>query len=232
MGEKTEEKKEITSDKNKKEKLKIICVRTGDKYRKDYVLKLFSMCKRYIKIPFDFICYTNSTNDLESMIKSDKKIFIRYKETRKPGWWGKIDIFQEKDPCLFFDLDTIITDDITNFSKQIFKLKKNNIAMIKPWKKKGWASGIMAWNGDFSFIKQEYTPRDRYSFKWDQRYIVSKLKDKKAEVIPVQDFISLSSYRHHCRMNMLFPKGTQVVCFHGRPNPHELKDKWVKEYWI
>ena len=33
------------------------------------------------------------------------------------------------------------------------------------------------------------------------------------------------SYKQHCRAGV--PRGTKVVCFHGRPRPWQVKDAWV-----
>lgn len=206
---------------------KILCVRTGNRYKKEYVDKLYNMVKRNIKIPFKFICYTDDQADLN--VNDDS--LIQYKATEKSGWWGKIDLFQETGPCLFFDLDTIIVNDITKFAKQVSLLKEQTICMIKPWQKKGWASGVMAWNDSLNFLTKDFISNDVNTFKWDQKYITYKLKEYEVNILPMQDFIYLYSYKHHCRMNTTFPKGAEVICFHGRPNPHEVKDRWVKEYW-
>jgi hypothetical protein len=36
------------------------------------------------------------------------------------------------------------------------------------------------------------------------------------------------SYKTHCTKGV--PDGARVVCFHGRPRPHEVGG-WVKDYW-
>ena len=41
---------------------------------------------------------------------------------------------------------------------------------------------------------------------------------------------AISSYKRDCKDGL--PKFGLVVRFHGRPRPHEVGDKWVKENWI
>ena len=35
------------------------------------------------------------------------------------------------------------------------------------------------------------------------------------------------SYKYHCRQGL--PDGAKVVIFHGKPNPADVNDQWVKE---
>lgn len=210
----------------RKKRVKILCVLTGSRYTEDYVYKLKSMIKRNVSedIPFSFICYTDKIS-----IKG-----IACRKTDKRGWWGKIDIFKEKGPCLYLDLDTIIVENIDLLLESIPLLSKEEFLMIKPWKRKGWASGIMGWNGDFSFIQQTFNRiTDVLDYCWDQKYISAKLRENKNKIIPVQNFLKIYSYKHHCKTIRNYPKDAQIICFHGRPRPHEVrKTLWVKENWI
>lgn len=38
------------------------------------------------------------------------------------------------------------------------------------------------------------------------------------------------SYKYHCRRKKL-PADARAVIFHGKPDPHEVNDPWVKQHW-
>jgi hypothetical protein len=71
-----------------------------------------------------------------------------------PGWWCKMEIFQEKGPVLYFDLDTVIVDDLTPL---IDVAKNHRFVTLRDFNSpKRVASGVMAWNGDMSHIYDEF----------------------------------------------------------------------------
>jgi len=217
---------ESIENKGQDVRLNILSVLTGDKFNINYLLKLKSMVDRNVSLPFNFLCYTN--NNINLWHKG-----IKTRKTVEHGWWGKIDLFKEKGPNLYFDLDTVIVDDIDNLARAILDLHSDEFIMIKPWKRGGWASGIMGWNGDFSFITSSFnSSEDILLYKWDQRYIASCLNDKGINILPVQDYVNVCSFKHHCRAIRNYPEGTDIVCFHGRPMPHEvIRMPWVRANW-
>lgn len=208
--------------------IKILAVYTGTKYDIQYVYRLKSMLIRNIKCAFDFICYT----DNEQLV-NNKKIETRL--TVKKGWWGKIDIFKETGSCFFIDLDTVIVKDMTNFIEAIDKVPDDTILMLDPWtRREGWASGLMAWNGDFKFIHEQFKNSDSDKFRWDQRYISYIVKENKKNIESIKNYyLTYCSYKKHCRdFNDEVPEGVEIVCFHGKPNPHEVMNiSWVKDNW-
>ena len=38
------------------------------------------------------------------------------------------------------------------------------------------------------------------------------------------------SYKRDCKNGL--PVDSAIVRFHGNPRPHEVRDGWVKRYWI
>lgn len=209
------------------ENIKIICVlRSGGDYTPEYVLNMKKSLDRVI----------GYRDDWEFMVLTDTA-FVLPEATILPliadleGWWSKIEIFKLTGPCLYFDLDTVLVSDFSHIFKIIHELKKYEILALKPFKSSEiWASGIMAWNGDWNKVFNDFRPSDM-AVKWDQRYIFPKLEKLDATVRSISGYLlGIYSYKHHCREQL--PVDASIVCFHGRPRPHQAAwINWVKKYW-
>ena len=201
--------------------LKVICVlKTGGDYNERYVENLNRAVFSKMRQSFEFICL------------SDLKKYTELTD-HLPGWWSKIEIFKIVGPAIYFDLDTIIIDDISVFVETVLNDEIKSLYMLKAFRSgEAWASGIMAWTGDWSWLYREFCfNRDMPAYQWDQRYINFKLKQR--QIIPktIQNYMPhIYSYKHHCKNGL--PEDAQIICFHGHPRPHEIKDDWIKEHWI
>ena len=94
-------------------KINVCCVKEGDKYDSDYVNTLYLMTKRYLTIPFDFICFTENSQNLLKQIK-----VINLDDRSIKGWWNKCLLFKPgllSSSCLYLDLDMIIIKNIDDF---------------------------------------------------------------------------------------------------------------------
>ena len=91
----------------------VCCVKEGGKYDSDYVNTLYLMTKRYLTIPFDFICLTENSKNLLKQIK-----VINLEDRSIKGWWNKCLLFKPgllNGSCLYLDLDMIIVKNIDEF---------------------------------------------------------------------------------------------------------------------
>jgi hypothetical protein len=203
--------------------LRVFCVNTGTKYSPDYVLKLRNMVSRHLSLPYEFWCLTDKPTGEVSC-----------KLTPFNGWWGKISLFEEQGPVLYFDLDTVIVGSIDSFAEAVMASDKT-IFMLKRFvtHRKGWMSGIMGWNGDWSFIRSAFdSKRHPNRFPGDQDFIDHILRITHSHVLSVQSVLGgVYSYKVDVRGNGSLPENTSVVCFHGNPRPHEINDKWISENW-
>ena len=94
-------------------KINVCCVKEGDKYDSDYVNTLYLMTKRYLTIPFDFICLTENSQNLLKQIK-----VVNLEDKSIKGWWNKCLLFKPdflSGSCLYLDLDMIILKNIDEF---------------------------------------------------------------------------------------------------------------------
>lgn len=195
----------------------ICCVlKSGGDYFPLYVKNLRDQVRRNCPFPFRFICFT----DMELEDDIDVPLFYNY-----PGWWSKLEIFRLPGPVIYFDLDTIIVN-LLEFDLHEF-LNNENFYMINDFNpKRKFASGIMAWNGDFSFILDDYKGKSRVR-EWDQFYIIETVKEENIKSLSFGK--PIYSYKKHCQDDL--PSDANVVCFHGKPRPHEVKSGWVLDYW-
>ena len=208
---------------NEDSSIKVICVlKSGGDYDERYVYALRNAVDKHLSCVSDFYCFS----DMEVKPLCNRLI------KGYPGWWSKLEAFKLKGPALYIDLDTVVLGSIDKWAEAVEQLGEDQFMMLKPFNKaQKWASGLMGWNGDFSWLFNEFDYKKR-PHKFDQVYISNKLLGKKIEIIPIQDYLpGLYSYKHHCRGNGGPPKDTSAILFHGKPRPHEVKDIWVKENW-
>jgi hypothetical protein len=88
-------------------KISVVCVRQGQKYSKEYVIRLKNMVKRYLSSEFEFICFTDNLEEIY-----DDDIYLRELPKGIYSWWAKLFLFSN-DACLqgtvlYLDLDTVI----------------------------------------------------------------------------------------------------------------------------
>lgn len=142
-------------------------------------------------------------------------------------WWCKLEAFRPENadlrPCLFIDLDTFILGDLSpllavedglwlihNFFHP--ELQSNSGLFIAPaselsdkiWQASQAINTMVPGRGDGPFMAE--FPHRRLTDEFDD--ILSYKKD---QLYPG-------------------PKNARIVCFHGKPKPHEC-DGWAKEYF-
>lgn len=196
--------------------LTVLCVlKSGGVYGPEYVRNLRAMVEANLRQEYYFVAMTDMDLDSGSMP------LIR----DWPGWWSKIEAFRMGGRVIYIDLDTSIFGDLTPL---VDALKPGNFFMLKPFnRREKWASGIMAWDGDFGFIFREMTTGKIAEHNWDQRYILDRLTAHKVDIRSVQDVLpDVYSYKWHCKGGV--PEDARIVCFHGKPKPHEVGHP----YWI
>ena len=126
-------------------KTNVCCVKAGDKYDSDYVNTLYLMIKRYLTIPFDFICLTENSQNLFKQIK-----VINLDDRSIKGWWNKCLLFKPgllNGSCLYLDLDMIIVKNIDEFiiNNQYLNILCNPISLNNKIYNK-INSSMMFWN--------------------------------------------------------------------------------------
>lgn len=204
-------------------------LKSGGDFDATWVDKLKNAVARNLTIPHRFVCLS----DVEVPCA---RIHIG---VDWPGWWPKLLLFMPgviSGPTVYFDLDTVITDNIDGLAKL-----SSNFALLRSFFQPSMVGSGMMWFSGRNVPTEIYTKfakmpeaymahheRNRQgTYVGDQGFIYDVLG---ADVPKLQDeFDGIRSYKYHC-VNRLVP-GTKIVCFAGHPRPNEVDDKWVKEAW-
>ncbi|HEQ98819.1 MAG TPA: hypothetical protein ENO22_05710 [candidate division Zixibacteria bacterium] len=226
--------------------IKVVCVyRTGGDYSIEYVRRLALGVMKHLTLPHKFVCLTDEDPYKLRRLVLDEIVPLHYDW---PGWWSKIEMFALMGPALYLDLDTVIVGDINPLGSWISE-SHNALMMLRGFYRKDICSGIMGWNGSLLWIYEtfrefasdghfKHTPRalflnnKRRSFRGDQEWLRDLLKNRgDPEIIMAQDIFSgICSYKVHVLKAGRLPHDCRIVCFHGRPRPHEIKPvpAWMK----
>jgi hypothetical protein len=132
---------------------------------------------------------------------------------------------------LYFDLDTLILKNIDH----LLQLEVPFAALL-PWNsanraRKQVASGIMFW--DHAMFSQlfhnGYQPEQLGQYAGDQEFISERINAGHYSWLPLQTVAKIYSFKRQCRNRL--PADAEIVCFHGKPRPHELRIPWVRDNW-
>ena len=201
--------------------IKIITVlKTSKEYTPEKVKIIQRMCKRHITIPFEFICYSDV--DIDGMT-------VRKLKHNWSGWYSKMEMYQEEGPCLFMDLDTIITNNIDGLIKEALKYKfiilrdfYRGYRKHAPPALKAKQSSLMFWNINVKPIYDDYVKNVRTVHGGDQIILEQYFADKENLVTYWQDIDpSIVSFKTQLRAGKVNQMNTKIVIFHGKPRPWE-----------
>lgn len=211
-----------------------ICIKWGDKYSSEYVNKLLRGISKNTTKSFLFTCFTDNIEGITSSSYCEPLPYYTGDWHSKIGLYNQ-DLYNLEDQIFFFDLDTVITGDLN----EIFEYRGDFILLRDFYRKDGFGSGLMSWrpaavnymwknfhggkcrHGDQGWCEEQYPTADIWQEKFPEKIISYKvhIKDKGKQRNP--------NYTKH--------PGTldssSIVCFHGKPNPHEINEPWIQEYW-
>lgn len=140
------------------------------------------------------------------------------------GWWAKFELFapwnRHLRPCLYFDLDTFIVGDIRDIQPD------GGFWMLSDFNNEKGQSGMMILPEDtdeiWEFVKD--APLKGGDADYLRKFPHRKLQD---------EYEGIVSYKQ----DVLYGRTGRIVCFHGRPRPHEAKDwprgdgSWAGRIW-
>lgn len=121
--------------------LNVVCVKWGDKYSATHVNRLYRMVEKNLSVPFEFYCYTDDDTDIVPWIH------IIPIEEEYERWWNKLYLFKKglfTGPCLYFDLDVVIQNNIDPLLDHI----ADNVTLIDCYWSYGWNSSVMLWENN------------------------------------------------------------------------------------
>lgn len=232
------------------EKLIVASVKWGTKYGPEYVNILHNMVKRFLSVPFEFYCLTDDAVGLDERIN-----IIEIDPNALEGWWNKITLFRpgifpNNSRVLYLDLDIVIVGNLD------FLLKSSApFTILKSWKTKYlvWNSSVMLFTpSECHHIYERFQKQSKdviAKYKGDQDWIFECTKDTAHNWADEK----IISFKRHCnalvypRLNRMIkkfgslpalpsascpppPEGAAIICFHGRPNPADVKDRPYKQW--
>lgn len=187
------------------------CVKVGARYGDDYVHKLKRGIERFCKQRHEFVCFTDKPIDGIACRLVDSEAL--------PGWWSKLELFKAREPFCYFDLDVVITGDLTRF------VEWDGFGILKdPWLK-GYGSGVMKLTGNEGHVWDKFRPGVMGLMRGDQDWLNVVMPE--ARTFPDGWFPSLKA--DACIDAP--PEGAMSVSFHGFPKMHQISSGWVPDYW-
>jgi hypothetical protein len=212
----------------------VICMKWGTRYGPEYVNTLFSMVSRNTKRPLRFVCFTDSTLGVDPRIECQKlpEITVDAKTGVLP--WRKISLWQENvgglsGNVLFLDVDVIITGSIDSF----FDYKPEQpYCVIDNWTQPGKNIGnTSVYRFKVGCAPHLYTQLQQNLAEVRSKYPNSQTYIAREIGLPLtfwpQDWCL--SFKHSLipswPLNFFvpprLPEDCRVVCFTGKPDPHE-----------
>lgn len=197
----------------------VACVfRPGNGFTPEYVTRLRDATAKHCRVDHRFVCLSSEP------VPGVECLPLR---RRNNGWWNKLELFGNFERAAYFDLDTMIVGDVTDIVEYPHKFT----GLTDFGKGRHFASGFMAWSGDYSYLDRDIDPateREYNAFEtrnWqrhgDQGWIAERLREPPAlagDLFPGR-FVS---YKWSVRRDGAVPAGASVVCFHGKPRPADL----------
>ena len=90
----------------------VVCIKWGEKYSAEYVNRLYGMVQRQLSLPHRFVCLTEDSTGIDSVIETLPLIRTDLKHS-----YTKLQLFLNplhdiQGQILFLDLDTVILNSI------------------------------------------------------------------------------------------------------------------------
>jgi len=220
-----------------------VCVYWGDKYSPTYVQKLYNMVKRHTTIDFNFIVFTDHVK-LQKMVEGDIEV-RQLPHHDYQGWFNKMQLFSPEAKLfgtnLYMDLDVVIMKNIDNFyihgGGDSFGITRNFNTSTQVFN-----SSIMKFNNHTAtdlIWKPFLADKTRFMRMHGDQDIISELVNRSHLLRLFPDEWTFS-YKWFSRTTPRFSKNdwtfeldpnAKVAVFHGKPDPHESEQEWVKDNW-
>lgn len=219
--------------------MNVVCVKWGSKYGPEYVNKLHSMVKRNMPIDFQFFCYTDNAEGIDSDIQT---ITI---DSDLTEWWPKIDLLNimTKGETVLLDLDVVILNPL----ERLCSVKTRTVSVLYSQWKEGFVqplakerfptlynSSIMKWTDDQGKAVYDYFQKHKQSILFKYSGIDRFLFNEQIHVDVLPTSIAYSYWKGVRFMKDTTPeklRSDYEVCILNHGNKQHELDTWVKDYW-
>ncbi len=219
--------------------LNVVSYKWGDRYSPGYWNILRAAVKRNLSVPHRFIVICDNEIGLDREIETIKldmgKDFFDF--------WTKMTIFRPRPfgidgRILLLDVDTVITGNLDEIAGL-----EGDFYTYPGWWTKWYAFGVTLMEAGIRRILWDLFAADPQGMMKryfnDEAFITDVFPDEACFPDPW-----IRSYKAHCSTNDGraggVPEGCKFICFHGKPDPHEVitgsheeygPDPWIKDYW-
>jgi hypothetical protein len=225
--------------------MKVLCVKSRDKYTPDYVLNLQKMVRRHLPIPHEFICMTEHPIDGVTCVPFPDDMPVI--DQRYEGWWYKVGLYKPgyfTGDKLYLDLDVVITDSLLPIVALLYKSPglwaRDDFSYPVRNPRQGLDAGFLKllggpgcvnssvtlWHDDVaSDVWTKFRPEVMDEMHGDQNHLSSALRDR----IQFMPDNLIHSYKYH----VLHGEGPgHITVFHGQPKVTDLpKHDPLREAW-
>lgn len=182
----------------------------------EYIYRLRHMVAQHLPLPHNFVCYTDERLD---------DVLTRALVPGWHGWLNKCSLWRvpSDGDILYFDLDTVILGDISWLAQRPQFTMLNDLGReLSEWRLQ---SGMMYLTPEARTLLNSRWDEKRFrqmggDGQWMHSVVMRSECERFQDVAPGQ----VCSYKYDvCRKwNGKIPSDVRVVCFHGRPRPHEV----------
>ena len=232
----------------------VVCLKWGrNVYNAEYVNRLYRAVARHLSPPFNFVCFTDETEGMESAIEARDITSLTFAPELQGIWW-KLAVMHpdaklsEGGRCLFLDLDNIIVSDLECF----FNYKQESFCVIHNWinwrklifraRPKIFNSSVFRFQaGAYPqvaelFMKNPTEALNRKKFSTEQSFMTHAIGAENAAWWPHE---WVKSYKYHMRppfpLNLIktptIPRNAKILCLTGYPKPHQAIAEGAKSGW-
>ncbi len=206
----------------------LACVyRSGGDYRPDHVAALHYSARKWHQKDFEFRCYSDVPWEIEYPGVTAVQLINNW-----PGWWSVTEIFRTVGPTVVVGLDTVFVAPIDSLFQIADSSAPDDFWMIRNLGKgRGPASGIMIWNGDWSWIYEQFDfNKISRRLRGDENWTLEALSSRGLAPKILQDSVDgIYSFKIDVRGKLSMPADAMVIVFHGIPRPHGITSKWRVE---
>ncbi len=209
----------------------ISCVlKSGGDYNWDHVRSLKRQLDQHLTLDFNLHVLSDLNMPLD--LHSKGCIFVGLKRNY-PGWWSKIELFNNFNHTFYFDLDTYIVGNINHIVSW-----PHVFTGLRGFYDRPFGSGLMGWDGDYGYIYTEFREAGtnfiiedyKRKRKGDQEWIgkILELNEITPNIFQALFPNQIVSYKIHVQGKEL-PSTARIVCFHGRPRIQEVSESWMQK---
>jgi hypothetical protein len=218
-----------------------------------YVERLYKGIARNFSGEWDFTVILDEASATGEGMEMDKRLHGRYygqpfptpfephrcrlvmsELKTPPSWWHKTqlfrtDIWPEGETVFYMDLDTVIISSLDKLAEREGFNMLNWGFSFYPYN-----SSVMIFPaGRYPFIHDDFSMERSKLYPGDQEYTHQGILSHGVEVNGIHSNEAASYKKHKLAEGMGPHSSTSILCFHGRPRPHELdKNRWAYKEWV